>query len=333
MVSNPFSTSHYSPLFRCKNGFKELGFNELIFSGDLQMSFVDNTIQIHQWGSGIVTFNSNFEIIDSFFYNKEIQNVNNARIDQERNIWITTIDNGLYYLPATKRQIITEPIGNYKEYTYPFSYYKYKNVLYTGTNYSGIFGNSRAILLPNEKLPRHIIDIIQLKDKLIFGGVNFSFILDQKVRDLREYKATIKSSSPNLKLNNLGTGGIFNNAKAICKLDENSFFYSNRYSTFKATFNTSNEIDVWEISPNKSYAMVYEKGKGLWMGAERGLYFWDEKKDSIYRVLCDEVDFTINKLEIRNGILWIGSNGLGLWALNIKNRSIKRVPRLKGMKI
>ena len=284
----------------------------------LKLARIDNNINITDGYGNILKVDTNLNIIDYFKYDATdplFSGRSSGFIDPKGNVWISTMNKGVLFLPKSKRIVSTLKLKDGSNYKAPNIIRKIDNKLYIGCINGSVFfydkGNLKCIASENFTDKNDIKEIFKLDKQLWFVG---RFVFKQGANGF------INLTKKRIQ------GRIIQTAKSVTRRDDNAFFFSRTGFLYQIT----SDLKVKKLPTDvRYYSMAYEKEKGLWLGGIGGLQYWDEARDTVYNVLRDSLKTDIAKLVLSGKTLWIGTSGQRLWKYNTTNKKLQQVDRSK----
>jgi hypothetical protein len=225
----------------------------------------DNLVLSNGLGD-LIKLDTLFNLVDRFQYSidERISGLSHANIDSRGNIWISTLNNGLLFLPKSKRMVKVLKLHDGQGIKAPNIIRSIQGKIYIGGVNGSLFEykNGKESCLISDKMSStvDIREILSVNGDLLLGSAKLLRINNNGIQNLSKEFVTFDTKI---------------NIKSLAAKGGDSYFYSNGIGVFLAK---PKEVQVKEIVEKRVYSMVYQANKGLWMGGASGLYFWDEKK-------------------------------------------------------
>ncbi len=274
----------------------------------------------------ILKLDSNFKQKDYYDYSYLNKKFPNSRgfIDKNGNIWINTLSNGLFFISKTKRQIRTIQLKVKDAEHIPSLIHMYNNGFIIGTESGALFQLSknglRSIYTGSIA---SISDVAEIRGEAFFaqsglkkfsnGEVspyfNNNLVFDHLSFYQKDFQTVFKSITPK---------------------NDDTFYVASTSAVAEATYG---QQLLRTIDTTRAYDLVYQKNKALWIASKNGLKRWDEKMRSSKLIKENELCVQINKLLLVKDVLWIGTNGLGLYAYHIASDSLEKIEAVEGERI
>lgn len=252
---------------------------------------------------GVSKFNKNdFKFISTYLPN---YSVSGACFDNESNLWLSTLEAGIFTIPPIGTKYLNESTGLTNEHILTAAIIKDK--LAVGS-YDG-----HIKVIEGEKVTDNITDpringvsnfvLFEYKEGVFWGGGNGAFIIqDGKFRQI--YNELIKTASPH-------KNGVY--MGSVSEL----LFYDGKITR---------EVDVLNSRITRIYCD--DKGK-VWIGTNRGMASYSGDSIMQEQEFNKEFRGKITAIQqTKNGVLWVGTNGKGLF--KIDNGKVIPFPLLKG---
>lgn len=243
---------------------------------------------------------------DIFFSEPEIfltgNTFNNVLIDKEGALWITSLDNGFYHLPAEGSYTYTTQSGLSDNSIYAI--YNYTNEIIFSDSKGNIYNNNplrKIVCMGDDKIIFRILKMQQV-GKFIYVAADrgvYQIDPDNKQATKRIYYGAAKDLFyHNNKIIIACIGGIFSH-----------------------TISNEAGIDTL-LTGRKTNVCVDLKGQ-LWVGDLEGLYLWKSKNVTInYGAIYKELKTRVTGISLTSdSVLWISTQANGL--IGLKNDSLK----------
>lgn len=279
-----------------------------------------NNLVISDGRGAVLKLDSNLTIIDSFYYNNDsrFSGYTNPNIDEQGNIWISTLSNGILFLPRSKRIVSTYKLRNRDNVKVPNIIREINGKIYVGGLNGSLFEynrNKTSCLISNQIIsPAKVNEIVLWQNELVVSSYK-----------IYSYHHKSVSAFHLLRLEK----SLKENIKSLTSYKDSLLFYSNGLGVFWQGVD-QNSLPK-QIFDQRAYALQFQKNKGVWMGCTDGLYFYDQYLDSSFAVkpkslsgLEDkDLNVEILKLYLQENTLWIGTNGAGLWKYDIDKKELR----------
>jgi ligand-binding sensor domain-containing protein len=278
----------------------------------------NGTYQILASDEAVISFDRELKLTDHFDFNGQFTGVGSAIIDSRGNVWIGTKENGLFFLSFQKRKVITNKFHTSKSYFYPSRILVDGENTYVTGSYSGVVRNN-TILFDGVDFPDASTGIFRANSKsLIIVGSDETRVLNESHKQAKLKPIGVLEKEFQRKLG-LDSGNNTMNpfAKSAVNKNDSCFFISTTGQTILIQMSKELVVAAKVIAPRKALALAYAKGRGLYMGGQNGIYFWDEKLDSCFHVCKSLSSSLIVQLRLFNDVLFIGTQGEGMWYAKI----------------
>ncbi|MCG8328273.1 MAG: histidine kinase [Chitinophagales bacterium] len=292
-----------------------------------------------QTNLGVLIIQKDNQVIDHFSP-KLPADVHFDRVfkDREGNIWVTSLQKGVYMLTAQERNTLVAKMLNTKDME--VSCLSLSNErLYFGTKAGYIFGTNTNDLKPQALYDKKasakydnittIKSISIVKDFLWFikqsDGVMQIDLSNKAVSSLEEvmnYKYNIDYKNiPNY--NTPGTPAIkhiSNLGKDLIWLeDKNQLLVARGYYPYLCTFSRDSS-DIQLLTYHRTYSISIDTTQTIWLGHNDGLGSFKNGSYTFHDEIGQLNGKNIWDLEVsKNNILWVGTDGNGLVVFDGKN--------------
>jgi len=244
--------------------------------------------------------------------------VSNTTADAEKNIWFTTLGEGIFKLPSQAVQTIVNTDAKGIEI---FSVINYQNKILAGGEFS------QAIVVDDK-----------LNNKLLDFSNNLSYVKRPVAGTNRLYSSTYISDSTVI----LGFDGFLvklengkllfkylSPLKSVCKIDKDFILAGTSFYTFKLRLSDLEIVDtIWRERCTK----VFYKDHRYYIGTLRGLFEINEDKNYTYLGNLHSA-LTRRITDIRtdyDGLMWVSTSDDGLVALK-KNEVVYHISEDNGL--
>lgn len=268
--------------------------------------------------SGIALLNEEYKVdkLTEFFLKDD--KISGIFQDREGNLWISSLQNGLYVVPDYDLKIYTQQNSTLKDHNITALYVSEKNKFFVGT-FSGMIYE----LKDDEKLSQ-----LELPQNMFY----------RTVKRFVESNGLIFSAHGPLSLINekssVGNYKLFN-ARDFTWLGDTLFLAMPNGLVFIPEFKLSSVINYGKVQnvlhPKSSKAVVTDKKNGvIYFASIDGLYQYFNGKVSQLKV--DGESVFANKLSIIDDDLWVGTvnNGICIFSNGILKSKISDKNLLKG---
>ena len=286
-------------------------------------------------GCGLLVFDSSMQVNDIF----QMKNKNYRRIfkDREGNIWVSTSDNGIYFLTAQAR--------NSENYVFEDDIRILtltgdgKGQLFWGTDKGGIYhfqnGNTKR-LIEASKLGNHVNGLqLDSKGNLFFGAEKNGFKVDvnhlsdenriKKIKDMGIVHSDLVLSD----LRGNSTELVYNVKDFAWDEELEKLWWSSGYFVFHIDFKTQPKPLNDLVQLDKIMALAIGKKGKTWAGGPSGLWLIDNGSIIDKMNLHKEFKYTVQDIAVdKNDVVWVGTEGHGVYGF--RNDSIFLMPATKG---
>jgi len=288
---------------------------------------------------GFLEVDMDFNLVDTF----NTSGLNNRRVfkDRQSNYWVSTIDNGVYFVSANSRNAQT------------FTYKNNNRILeLEGNNKGQLFistASGEVYFLSDEKLKPLITNgaigrnihglALSKEEKLFMGGENgfvkmdisneiekdnYRSLLDDNIQDsekLKKWKLQNRSIIP---------FWWYRNAKKIewnQRANFNELWFSNNDYVGVVDYSDRLKPKADIIFKSAIKAITFGENNEVWIGGSGGVWKIIDHESIGMQKVHENFSRNINDLEVdTNNILWAATDGYGSGVFGYRNDSIYKIP-------
>ena len=250
---------------------------------------------------------------------KNIKGARHAFEDQEKNLWIASQEDGVYFLPYHARQtkIYNETNGLSLPKITAMAFDN-KGRLYLGNNFGSdisVFDGNSFNKIPKNNRKDYFIHVDSL-DNIWLTGIN---LINKGKTPL------ISNTSKPIRYNYSKKDGFTVNhyeayPKSFCVHNQSLFF--GRRNLYKATLenNVFHLDSIWHSRFN-IYALESDEKHNIYIGTTNGVYIYNESSGTANKIIHKKLNGNIRDIAFKNNTLWIASDQHGLVIYDLKKQT------------
>ena len=278
--------------------------------------------------SNDIIYSINKSTYQKKIFTKSIKGARQIFEDREKNIWISSQEDGMYLIPfhARETNIYDETNG----LTYPkitAMTFDKNGILYLGNNYGSSlssFDGEHFAKIPKENR----------KDYFVYADNNANIWLSGANLISRKKAKLVSNTKTKIKLTSKRRGSYVLNdiaihPKSFCNYNEIMFF--GRSILYKVR-NTNNivYIDSLWTSKNVIYALEAKSENELFIGTTNGVYFMNILEKKVEKLRDNKLGGNIRDLQLIGSELWIASDKHGAVVYDILGKKSRVITGLNG---